>query len=84
MNGRAPRTLIARFKLYAGTCRLISVPTWGSVFVRAFGGWLPGEIFDLTGSCTAAFVNSVLWNLASLSVVLWLLRRPGPRRLAAA
>ena len=31
---RAPKMLIARFMLYASTCRLISVRTLGSVLVR--------------------------------------------------
>ena len=46
----------------------------------ALGGWLSGEVFDLTGSYAAAFVNGVLWNLANLSIVLWLLARPGTPR----
>ena len=29
----------------------------------ALGGWMPGTIFDLTGSYRATFVNGVLWNL---------------------
>jgi MFS family permease len=49
-----------------------------TLFGMALGGWLSGEVFDLTGSYTAAFINGVLWNLVNLSVVLWLLRRPAP------
>jgi MFS family permease len=55
-----------------------------TLFGMALGGWLSGEVFDLTGSYTAAFINGVLWNLVNLSVVLWLLRRPAAGRLASA
>jgi cyanate permease len=41
----------------------------------ALGGWMSGQVFDLTGSYRAAFVNGVLWNLLNLSIVLWLLGR---------
>ena len=43
----------------------------------ALGGWMSGAVFDLTGSYRAAFVNGTLWNLLNLSIVIWLLRRPG-------
>jgi MFS family permease len=46
-----------------------------TLFGMALGGWMSGEVFDLTGSYRAAFVNGVLWNLLNLSVVVWLLRR---------
>ena len=39
----------------------------------ALGGWLAGEIHDLTGSYRAAFVNGVGWNLLNLAIALWLL-----------
>jgi MFS family permease len=50
-----------------------------TLFGMALGGWMSGAIFDLTGSYRAAFVNGLLWNLLNLSIVLWLLRRPGAR-----
>ncbi len=40
---------------------------------------MSGVIFDLTGSYRAAFVNGLLWNLINVSIVLWLLMRPGGR-----
>ena len=52
-----------------------------TLFGMALGGWMSGAIFDWTGSYKAAFVNGVAWNLLNLSIVAWLLRRPG-RRLA--
>ena len=50
----------------------------------AFGGWVSGLIFDLTGSYQSAFANGLLWNLLNVSIVVWLLLRPGRRRLATA
>jgi MFS family permease len=41
----------------------------------AFGGWVSGAIFDLTGSYKAAFVNGLAWNLVNVSIVIFLLRR---------
>jgi len=49
----------------------------------ALGGWMSGVIFDLTGSYRAAFLNGLAWNLINVSIMLWLIMRPG-RRLAPA
>jgi MFS family permease len=46
----------------------------------ALGGWMSGVIFDLTGSYQAAFLNGLGWNLVNVSIVTWLLFRPGRRR----
>jgi len=46
----------------------------------ALGGWMSGEIFDLTGSYQAAFLNGIAWNLLNVAIAVWLLawsrRRP--------
>jgi MFS family permease len=47
----------------------------------ALGGWLSGVIFDYTGSYQAAFLHGILWNVANILIVLWLMHRP--RRQAA-
>ncbi len=41
----------------------------------ALGGWLSGALFDLTGSYRAAFLNGVVWNVAHVGIVLWLVLR---------
>ena len=48
----------------------------------ALGGWLGGQIFDLTGSYRSAFLVGVAFNLGNLVLVALLLHRQGPRRLA--
>ena len=54
-----------------------------TVFGMALGGWISGVVFDLTGSYRAAFINGLLWNLLNVPIVIWLLRRPGARFVAA-
>jgi len=52
----------------------------------AFGGWVSGAIFDLTGSYQLAFVHGLAWNLLNLAICVFLLWRQGRRapRLAMA
>ena len=45
----------------------------------AVGGWMSGEIYDLTGSYRAAFLNGIAWNVLNASIALWLLRQPRGR-----
>ena len=65
----------------AGT-RVAAVIT-ATLFGMALGGWMSGAIFDLTGSYRAAFINGVAWNLANVSIAVWLLRRGRPRPVLA-
>jgi MFS family permease len=46
-----------------------------TVLGMALGGWMSGEIFDLTGSYRAAFANGVAWNALNLAIAVFLISR---------
>lgn len=66
--------------------RLVSVVLMATVAGMALGGWMSGEIYDLTGSYMMAFLNGVLWNALNLGIAFWLLfgRSSGKTKLAVA
>jgi MFS family permease len=49
----------------------------------ALGGWLSGEIHDLTGSYQAALANGIAWNLLNMAIAFFLLRRSWGRTVTA-
>ncbi|HEX6143776.1 MAG TPA: MFS transporter [Geminicoccaceae bacterium] len=51
----------------------VSLVLMATVAGMAIGGWMSGEIYDLTGSYRAAFLNGIAWNLVNTSIALWLL-----------
>jgi len=57
----------------------VGLVIFATLIGMALGGWMSGAVFDATGSYRAAFINGVLWNLLNLSIVVWLIRRPGAR-----
>lgn len=59
----------------------VSLVPMASVVGMALGGWMSGEIFDLTGSYRDAFLNGIAWNLLNLAIVGWLLLRRRPAAL---
>jgi MFS family permease len=61
----------------------LGIVLMASLFGMALGGWVSGLIFDLTGSYQTAFAHGIMWNLLNVTIVLWLLARPG-RRVAPA
>ncbi len=61
----------------------VSLVLMATVVGMAFGGWMSGEIFDLTGSYQAAFLNGIAWNLLNMSIAFWLLLGPRMLRLKA-
>ncbi len=46
-----------------------------TIFGMAFGGWISGYIFDVTGSYRLAFWNGIFWNIINISLVLFLFFR---------
>jgi MFS family permease len=64
----------------------VSLVLMSTVVGMALGGWVSGEIYDWTGSYTAAFLNGIAFNLVNISLAMWLLlsRRPrGPKAAMA-
>jgi MFS family permease len=59
----------------------VGLTIMATVVGMAGGGWLSGEIFDLTGSYQTAFLNGLAWNLLNVAIMAWLLLRT--RRAAA-
>ena len=51
----------------------ISLVLMATVAGMAIGGWMSGEIYDLTGSYQAAFLNGIAWNLLNMAIAFWLL-----------
>ena len=62
----------------------ISLVLTATVLGMALGGWLSGQIYDMTGSYTWAFVHGIGWNLANMSVAMWLVFRNRPPALPGA
>lgn len=50
-----------------------------TLFGMALGGWMSGQVFDLTGSYRAAFVNGLAWNVLNFGLAAWLLWRVSGR-----
>ena len=51
----------------------VSLVLMATVAGMALGGWLSGEIYDLTGSYRAAFLHGIAWNLLNMAIAVWLL-----------
>ncbi len=57
----------------------VGVVIMATIVGMALGGWLSGEIYDLTGSYQAAFINGIAWNLANMAIIGTILWRSRPR-----
>ncbi len=64
--------------------RRVGTVIMATIAGMALGGWMSGEIYDLTGSYAAAFINGIAWNILNVSVMLFILWRSRPRVPAAA
>jgi len=51
----------------------VSLVLMMTVIGMAIGGWMSGEIYAMTGSYQAAFLNGIAFNLLNMSIAFWLL-----------
>jgi len=62
----------------------VSLVMMSTIAGMGIGGWMTGEIYDLTGSYQVAFLNGIAFNLVNMSIAFWLLAgRPGAARAVA-
>lgn len=64
--------------------RRVGVVIGATIVGMAFGGWVTGWLYDLTGDYSAAIWNGIAWNLLNVAIVLGILARTRPARLATA
>ena len=51
-----------------------------TILGMALGGWMSGWIYQMSGSYQWAFLNGIIWNLANIAIMLWLLGRTRPKQ----
>jgi MFS family permease len=66
----------------AGT--LVGLAIMATIGGMAFGGWMSGAIFDLTGAYRLAFAHGLAWNVLNGAIALFLLMRRNRLRPAPA
>jgi MFS family permease len=57
--------------------RRIGFIIMATIVGMAFGGWLSGWIFDVTGSYRMAFINGIGWNLLNITIMVLIWLRSG-------
>ena len=45
---------------------------FATIVGMSLGGWLSGEIYDLTKSYKLAFINGIFWNIINLCIMIYL------------
>lgn len=51
----------------------VGIVITATILGMALGGWLPGKVYDLSGSYFLAFVVSIGWNVLNLAIAVFLL-----------
>jgi MFS family permease len=53
----------------------VGAVVFATLIGMAFGGWISGWLYDLTGSYRIAFLNGLAWNLVNVSIASFLVMR---------
>ena len=64
--------IIRKFLPHKETAERVGLVIFTTVIGMSIGGWMSGKIFDLTQSYTLGFLNSVLWNVVNILIVLYI------------
>ncbi|MEM9426134.1 MAG: MFS transporter [Pseudomonadota bacterium] len=64
--------------------RRVGIVIGATILGMAFGGWVTGWLYDLTGDYDAAIWNGIAWNVLNVAIALGLLARVRPGRVAPA
>ncbi|MEO0916471.1 MAG: MFS transporter, partial [Pseudomonadota bacterium] len=59
--------------------RRVGIVMGSTILGMAFGGWVTGWLYDVTGSYSAAIWNGLAFNLLNVGIALAILSRIGPR-----
>ena len=43
-----------------------------TIIGMSIGGWMSGKIYDYTNSYSLGFLNSILWNLTNVMIILYI------------
>ena len=65
----------------------VGIVVGATIVGMAFGGWVTGWLYDLTGDYSAAIWNGIAWNLLNVIIALGLLSRttsPGKSDISSA
>jgi uncharacterized membrane protein YoaK (UPF0700 family) len=57
----------------------IGVTFLSTIIGMAFGAWLAGALYDLSGSYTLSFVNAIVFNVLNMGIVGLLIARANSR-----
>ena len=60
--------------------RRVGIVIGATIIGMAFGGWVSGWLYDLTGNYSAAIWNGIAWNILNVAIALGILARTGTPR----
>lgn len=63
--------------------RRVGIVIGATILGMAFGGWVTGWLYDVTGDYSAAIWNGIGWNVLNVTIALGLLARTAAPRPAA-
>ena len=64
--------IISKFLPSNEVAERVGLLIFATIIGMSLGGWLSGEIYDLTKSYKLAFINGIFWNIINLCIMIYL------------